>query len=237
MSFIRFVGCMLVVACGALTLFGSDWRQALAASGRYAAPRETELERGRQPVGSTPAVREETADFTKLDRRGKSLPVGATTWACVRDNRTGLVWEVKTDDGGLRDKDHSYSWYNPDPAGNGGSAGTRNRGHCAGNIPCDTTGYLSAVNAAGFCGARDWRLPMLDELKTLIDQGVADPGPKIDAKLFPNTLPWSYWSNSHSASNKGHAWSVSFSDGGSYLDGKSDDYAVRLVRGGRQGAE
>ena len=41
----------------------------------------------------------------------------------MRDNVTGLMWEVKTDDGGLRDKDWTYSWYNPDATTNGGSAG------------------------------------------------------------------------------------------------------------------
>jgi hypothetical protein len=29
----------------------------------------------------------------------------------VRDNVTGLVWEVKTADGGLRDQKWSYTWY------------------------------------------------------------------------------------------------------------------------------
>ena len=29
-----------------------------------------------------------------------------------RDNVTGLIREVKTDDGGLHDKDWTYTWYN-----------------------------------------------------------------------------------------------------------------------------
>ena len=63
--------------------------------------------------------------FTKLDANGKALAASAATWSCVRDNVTGLIWEAKTDDGGLRDKDWTYTWYNPDPATNGGSAGLR----------------------------------------------------------------------------------------------------------------
>ncbi|MDH5547047.1 MAG: DUF1566 domain-containing protein [Gammaproteobacteria bacterium] len=34
--------------------------------------------------------------FTKLDQNGNALAATATSWACVRDNTTGLVWEVKT---------------------------------------------------------------------------------------------------------------------------------------------
>lgn len=34
--------------------------------------------------------------FTKIDSSGKDLPVTATTWSCVRDNVTGLLWEHKT---------------------------------------------------------------------------------------------------------------------------------------------
>ncbi len=36
--------------------------------------------------------------FTKLDANGQPLPNSATTWSCVKDNRTGLIWEVKTAD-------------------------------------------------------------------------------------------------------------------------------------------
>ncbi len=36
--------------------------------------------------------------YTKLDAAGNDLPTGATEWTCVRDNDTGLIWEVKTDD-------------------------------------------------------------------------------------------------------------------------------------------
>lgn len=33
--------------------------------------------------------------FTKLDSAGNALPSNAATFCCVKDNRTGLVWEVK----------------------------------------------------------------------------------------------------------------------------------------------
>ena len=97
--------------------------------------------------------------FTKLDGNGNPLAASATAWSCVRDNVTGLTWEVKTDDGGLRDKDGTYSWYNPDATTNGGWAGTADGGdNCFNTARCDTQSYVADVNAQGLCGAHDWRL-------------------------------------------------------------------------------
>ena len=46
--------------------------------------------------------------FTKLDAAGLALSSSVSQWSCVKDNVTGLVWELKTDDGGLHDKDDTY---------------------------------------------------------------------------------------------------------------------------------
>jgi hypothetical protein len=126
--------------------------------------------------------------FTKLNAQGNPLPSSATNWTCVRDNVTGFVWEVKTDDGGLRDKDNAYTWYEPDNGKNGGSAGTQNGGACAGS-DCDTHAYVQAVNDAGLCGHTDWRMPAREDLRSLVDHSVAYPGPTIDQAYFPNTPP------------------------------------------------
>ncbi len=39
--------------------------------------------------------------FDKLSAEGQILPDTATEWAAIQDNETGLMWEVKTNDGGL----------------------------------------------------------------------------------------------------------------------------------------
>ena len=48
--------------------------------------------------------------FTKLDSSGNILAASATQWSCVQDNITGLIWEIKTDDGGIHDKYNYYRW-------------------------------------------------------------------------------------------------------------------------------
>ncbi len=170
--------------------------------------------------------------FTKLDANGNAMSSGASSWSCVRDNVTGLIWEVKTNDGGLRDRDWSYSWHNPAPASNGGSAGYPNGGACGGAIACDTLGYTQAVNRTGLCGAGDWRLPSRQELLSIVDRNGS--GLTIDTNYFADLGPTlRYWSSSPNAANADLAGVVLFSGGSAGGDYKSNANPVRLVRGGQ----
>ena len=60
--------------------------------------------------------------FTKLDDYGNDLPDDATNWFMVRDNITGLIWEIKTASDGVvdynnpNDADNTYTWYKAMPA-------------------------------------------------------------------------------------------------------------------------
>lgn len=174
-------------------------------------------------------------DFTKIDASGNALPANASTWSCVRDNVTGLFWEVKTDDGGLHDKDWTYTWYNSTVVNNGGSAGTASGGSCGGTVAagCDTEKFAAAVNANGLCGVTDWRLPSRQELLTILDNSRINPSPRIDTNYFPNTKSSPFWSSSPDAHGSGYAWYVSFNYGDVYNYSKYGSYGVRLVCGGQ----
>ncbi len=165
-------------------------------------------------------------DFTKLGRF--ILPPYIFPHRCVRDNVTGLMWEVKTDDGGLHDKDNTYTWYNPDSSNNGGDAGTQNGGTCTGS-DCDTSSFVTAVNSAGLCGQSDWRLPTKDELLSIADLSISNPA--IDSDYFPRTQSGFYWSSSPYAYGNNDAWSVYFGFGYDSSFDKDYSHFVRLVRG------
>ncbi|MEY3294618.1 MAG: hypothetical protein RLZZ451_666 [Pseudomonadota bacterium] len=120
-------------------------------------------------------------DHTKLDATGAPLPADAAVWSCVRDNVTGLTWQVPTESG-LTGSSNSYSWYQPDPARHMGQAGRPAGGACAGSR-CDTDGYIRALNQAAWCGYQDWRLPTRREIYSLVN---LDPGSlAFDPALFP----------------------------------------------------
>ncbi len=178
-------------------------------------------------------------DYTKIANDGSELPASAEPgtepgdWACTRDNATGLIWEIKTDDGGLRDSGHTYAWYDASGSANGGDAGFQSGGDCGGMpAQCNTSAYRDAVNGAGLCGAGDWRLPTGKELQSLIHYG-AGTGPYIDSAWFPRTQPGLYWSGVNYASNNTAAWVVDFGQGNLYGDYKGDARYVRLVRNGQ----
>jgi hypothetical protein len=67
-----------------------------------------------------------------------------------KDNVTGLIWEVKTDDGSIHDRGNTYAWDDPDPATNGGNEGAPGEG-------TDTDDFINALNSACFGGYGDWR--------------------------------------------------------------------------------
>lgn len=171
-------------------------------------------------------------DFTKLDNSGNPLPESASEWSCVLDNHTGLIWEVKqpAGSGGLRDANHTYSWYNPDNSTNGGNAGTQNGGTCQGS-DCDTQAFVNAVNSQGLCGASDWRIPTVKELMSIVHNGIANPAIDLDYfPNFPNTTPFdSYWTSVRNAPNAGNSWMVMFSYGGVEMYRSGNNF-VRLVR-------
>jgi hypothetical protein len=169
--------------------------------------------------------------FVKRDAAGLPLPdqqasYSVAPWACVEDRVTGLFWEVRPDDGGLRDRDWRYSWY--DSSGVGGLFGSATRGTCVDTVNCDTEKYAAAVNAGGLCGFADWRLPTRSELLSLLDYG-APAAPLLDAAFLPDGVSSAYWTSARDTF-KG-PWSVDFSDGTSLAEGPVDARPVRLVRG------
>jgi YD repeat-containing protein len=144
------------------------------------------------------------------------------TGGCVQDNVTGLMWEVKTTDGGLRDKNKTYTNYST----------TYNPSNLYGTAT-DASGFVAAVNATNLCGYSDWRLPTADELQSIVDYSVASPGPVIDATWFPNTQDYLFWSASPYVGDSSSAWVVIFYYGVVSFNVRTETYYVRLVRAGQ----
>jgi len=127
----------------------------------------------------------------------------------VQDNVTGLIWENKTDDGTIHDKDNTYNWYDAQDV------------------------FIATLNNDNFGGHSDWRLPTIMELSFLVDRD--KDYPSINTTYFPNTVSSYYWSSTTDAGDPSGAWDVSFYSGYVLYDVKSDDYYVRAVRSGQCG--
>ncbi|MBV5311625.1 DUF1566 domain-containing protein, partial [Chromatium okenii] len=171
-------------------------------------------------------------DFTKLDAAGNDLPATATNHVCVRDNVTGLIWEVKTDDGGLRDQNHTYTWY--DSNSTDSNKGTVSGGTCYKTGRCDTDKFVQDVNSAGLCGFNNWRMPKIKELYGIMRWDDIVDDNYIDANYFPNINNYPFWSGSPNANDSDSAWVAGFYDNGFLIDlPRNDGNRVRLVRVGQ----
>ena len=163
--------------------------------------------------------------FTKLDSNGNPLAASATEWYCVQDNVTGLIWEVKTDDNSERDKDNTYRW-------GGLTAIGRDSSNREGDYYDDWNNLVNTANSGnGLCGFTDWRVPDIEELRSIVDYSRTNPS--IDINYFPNTRSDWYWSASPDAGSSYNAWRLYFDVGRDYDNDRNDNYLVRLVRSGQ----
>jgi len=179
----------------------------------------------------------QTLKYTKISNAGDVLPdtatlgTASTDWGCTRDDNTGLIWEVKTNDKGLRDQNNIYSWYDTS-SNNKGYAGLQDgeKGSCTGSA-CDTSAYVQAVNAQGLCGSKDWRLPTYHELTSILKP---DTFPTIDLNYFPNTGDFRTWSSTTDPAYPMNALYLYFGNGTASAGKQSVGLQtrIRLVRAG-----
>ncbi len=120
--------------------------------------------------------------FTKIDAAGNALPANASTWSCVKDNVTGLLWEGKnTDNSSIHYNFTSYRW-----------GGVTHLGSNFGTYYNDWDVLVNGSNAENLCGRNNWRVPTNVELMSLANLGTT-ANQRIDTNYFPNVMGI-YWS-------------------------------------------
>jgi hypothetical protein len=182
-------------------------------------------------------------DYTKLGTNGDELPDNSADYACVRDNVSGLIWEIKDQSVAsvpntpLRDNKNTYVWHYPNGS-TGGQAGTASDPltTCPSETDCGLETYVAEVNASVYCGGTNWRVPTMLELQSIVNYSHSDGA--IDPNIF-NDLPDAsvlghqyFWSSETSADGGAEqsSWVVNFSNGNDNALPKVQSAYVRLLR-------
>ena len=137
-------------------------------------------------------------DYTKIGSNGRLLDATETSWQCVLDHNTDLMWERKQS-GDISNtvnlQTDRFFWYMPE-GDNGGIVGTQDDETERLSVPglptcqgfeeedtstwCNTDAFINRMNAANYCGYDDWRLPTIAELQSIQMLGAAiDPEDEI----------------------------------------------------------
>jgi hypothetical protein len=158
---------------------------------------------------------------------GATLSYMANSDGTITDNNTGLMWEKKSDDGGLHDKDNAYRW-----SGNGSQ-----------ETIWDWLDDINAEGGTGFAGYNDWRIANVKEYVSIVNYQTFTPA--VSAAFNTGcvasctvltcscTVAAYYWSSTSLAFSPSYAWFVDFTDGLVFNFGKSNNLLfVRAVRGG-----
>jgi hypothetical protein len=147
-----------------------------------------------------------------------------------------------------------YGWRNNDETDNGGNAGRMRAnnykldvnypvmtefGYCAFtfskgrrfDLYCDSKAYVDEMNLKGTCGFDDWRMPEINELRSLANYDMSDGTMRPDANFF-STLKTNvrYLSGTSSADNEVSAWCYDFQNGEVELCQKAYHHGFMAVR-------
>jgi len=164
------------------------------------------------------------------------------------DSNTGFMWELKLPasdtecTGGtpsVHCVDNLYTWSVTLPDADGTVfeefLWTLNN-TCAldETVDCEAGGDATCQGGpggeCGFAGYRDWEIPNIKVLQSIVDYSEFNPA---NDPSFPGVTAASvYWSATTAAFNSGFAWFVDFLDGGVDFDVKVFDLRVRGVRTG-----
>jgi len=180
-------------------------------------------------------------DAFGLSGHGPALSYTDNGDGTFTDNNTGCLWEIKDDADGVHDKDNVYTW-TEDDSDHTDADGTlftdfldKLNNKCDGDesTTCTTNAQCSGMGngLCGHAGYRDWEIPNIKILHSLIDFTTSNPA--INVGVPGDTGLNFYWSSTSftPSVSAGSAWLVDFRNGIVDNGGKTNLDRARAVRG------
>ena len=162
---------------------------------------------------------------------------------CVKDLKTGLIWEGKNPPGSdTRASDTKYTNYYSWTELQGLQLNQSLVAEALVKAGTNSYGYAEATNGSGLCGfSSGWRMPEINELNGIVDFSRIPN--QIDSTWFPNlpsAEPYSYCSrtnNTNPAFSLFRAMCLDTSNGVRFVSERDGLGHIRLVRCGRASPE
>lgn len=105
--------------------------------------------------------------WTKISQTGHELMEDNSTWSCIKNNKTGQLWEAKTQ----ANKDDVYRF-------------------------SEALAYAQSISQQRLCGYQHWIVPSIQQLSTLVDAVYSSPAINQDYFQYNNDSTGAYyWSS------------------------------------------
>lgn len=86
------------------------------------------------------------------------------------------------------------------------------------------------MNDSGYAGSKDWRVPVVPELASIVELHCFNP--RVNTDVFPRTPSAQFWTSMEKMGAQDYAYTLDFGGGSAGPTLKTADGSLRLVRGG-----
>lgn len=151
-------------------------------------------------------------DFLTRCQNNLDILCQESSWACQGENDTNLK-DFTRDDSiqVVNNLNNNLMWQDDESAK---------------SVTKNWQGAIEYCQNLNFAGYSDWRVPNLEELKSIVDKN----NPSKIKSEFKNTASYFYWSSTPGADYSSTAWYIFFYSGNEYYSDKSGNGNVRCVR-------
>lgn len=174
-------------------------------------------------------------DAVGVSGHGPALSYTVNGNGTFTDNNTGFIWEIKTNtSGSVHNVDNLYTWSatssNPDGTLFTVFLNTLNNS-CAGDETKSCTTNTDCIGIGngkcGFTGQRDWCIPNVKRLQSIVDYSTIGPASSVPGATADNV----YWSATTKPDQLDVADIVSFGNGFvTFAFKNSNSFSARAVR-------